>query len=251
MSTGEDQLEDETAAAKSRVGESIEAGLANWTFSGDVAKKFSEHVRRSVPLYDEGHDLVCRISDYFLANGSLCYEIGVSTGALTRKLAERHAERGVRFVGMDIEKTMIEQARLEVGDAPGVDLVVADANAFEFDKADLIIAYYTVQFIPPRVRQDLINRIYEALNWGGCFLMFEKVRAPDARFQDICTGLYLDYKLEKGYSPDEIVGKSRSLKGVLEPFSTQGNLDLMTRAGFVDILTVMKYVPFEGFMAIK
>jgi tRNA (cmo5U34)-methyltransferase len=41
------------------------------------------------------------------------------------------------------------------------------------------------------------------------------------------------------------------LKGVLEPFSTQGNTDLLRRAGFVDLMTVMKYVCFEGYLAIK
>jgi tRNA (cmo5U34)-methyltransferase len=38
---------------------------------------------------------------------------------------------------------------------------------------------------------------------------------------------------------------------VLEPFSTQGNLDLLSRAGFKDVMTLIKYVCFEGFLAIK
>ena len=37
----------------------------------------------------------------------------------------------------------------------------------------------------------------------------------------------------------------------MEPFSTQGNIDLMKRAGFVDIMPVSKWVCFEGFLAIK
>ena len=81
--------------------------------------------------------------------------------------------------------------------------------------------------------------------------MIEKVRGPEARFHDILTRLHDDYKLDQGYSPEEIISKSRSLKGVLEPFSTQGNIDLLKRAGFVDIMTVMKHLCFEGFLAIK
>jgi len=81
--------------------------------------------------------------------------------------------------------------------------------------------------------------------------MYEKVRANDARFQDIMTGLYTEYKLDQGYTAEEIVAKSKSLKGVLEPFSTQGNLDMLNRAGFIDILSIQKYVNFEGFLAIK
>ena len=81
--------------------------------------------------------------------------------------------------------------------------------------------------------------------------MFEKVRAPDARFQDIINTLYLNYKLDQGYTGDNIVSKMMSLKGVLEPFSTQGNIDLLKRAGFLDIVSVQKYLSFEGFLAIK
>ena len=108
-----------------------------------------------------------------------------------------------------------------------------------------------MQFIPARNRQILFDAIYESLNWGGGLILFEKVRAPDARFQDMMTAIYTDFKLDQGYSSEEIVAKTRSLKGVLEPFSTAGNLDLLKRAGFQDIMTIMKYVCFEGFLAIK
>jgi tRNA (cmo5U34)-methyltransferase len=113
------------------------------------------------------------------------------------------------------------------------------------------VSYYTVQFVHPRQRQELIDRIYERLNWGGAFLLFEKVRGPDARFQDIFVSLYNDFKAANGFSSDEILNKTSSLKGVLEPFSTEGNLGLLRRAGFTDIATVMKYICFEGFLAIK
>lgn len=82
-------------------------------------------------------------------------------------------------------------------------------------------------------------------------MIFEKVRAHDARFQDISSSLYQDYKLAKGYTPDQIVSKSRSLKGVLEPFSSPANVEMLKRAGFSDVLSVQKWVCFEGFLAIK
>ena len=117
--------------------------------------------------------------------------------------------------------------------------------------ADLIVSYYTLQFVPPATRQYLVDKVYQSLNWGGAFLLFEKVRAPDARFQDYAAQIYADFKLDGGFSTDEIVNKTRSLKGVLEPFSTQGNVDLLKRAGFVDVSSIMKWVCFEGFLAIK
>jgi tRNA (cmo5U34)-methyltransferase len=240
--------------ALGKVGDNITAVNAGWSFSGDVADTFDDHVSKSVPLYREGHHLVCAISDFFVKPGSRVYEIGSSTGTLTMALATHNASKaGATFVGIDIEADMVAKAQNKARDArmPNVSFVADDVAAMELEPADLIVAYYTVQFIRPSVRQALIDKIYNTLHWGGAFIMFEKVRGPDARFQDIAVSLYNDYKLDRGYSADEIVSKSRSLKGVLEPFSTQGNTDLMKRAGFADIMTVQKYICFEGMLAIK
>lgn len=235
-----------------KVGHDIETKRADWSFQGDVAETFVDHVRQSVPLYDAGHDLICNVSDYFCHDDSTCYEIGVSTGQLIRKLAEHHVHKtNVRWIGIDPVENMIAKAREHCAGIPNIELVTDDALTFDFEKTDLIVSYYCVQFIQPRFRQDLFNRVYERLNWGGAFVMFEKVRGPDARFQDMLVSLYNDFKVRQGFSPDEILNKTASLKGVLEPFSTEGNLGLMRRAGFNDIMTIMKYLCFEGFVAIK
>ena len=235
-----------------RVGDNIETARASWSFDGNVPDSFVGHVRQSVPFYDEGHKLVCSLSDYFCHADSTCYEIGVSTGQLLRRLTEHHASKpGISWVGIDPVEGMIKKAREHCQDHKNVTLDVGDALTYEFEKADLFVSYYCVQFVAPRQRQELINRIYERLNWGGAFILFEKVRAPDARFQDMVTSLYNDFKAQNGFSAEEILNKTASLKGVLEPFSTDGNLGLLRRAGFVDILTTFKYLCFEGFLAIK
>ena len=232
------------------VGDDIKAGNSSWTFGGNVPLVFENHVAKSVPLYEEGHDLILKVSDFFLSDSSVCYDIGCSTGLLLRKLSNRH-HKSIRFVGLDVEGDMIEHARNQASEIDNLDFVESDILTHDFESCDLVISYYTVQFIKPRVRQQVFDKIYESLNWGGAFLLFEKVRANDARFQDICSSLYTDYKLDQGYSADEIVSKSKSLKGVLEPFSTEGNLGLLARAGFKDVISAMKYVSFEGFLAIK
>ena len=108
-----------------------------------------------------------------------------------------------------------------------------------------------MQFVHPSIRQQMFDKVYQSLQWGGAFFLFEKVRAPDARFQDLTTQLYHEFKLRNGFDEKEILAKQRSLKGVLEPFSTQGNLDLLARAGFKDVMTLIKDVCFEGFLAVK
>lgn len=235
------------------VGDGLMVQPANWRFSGEVVKNFDEHVSKSVPLYREGHDVVCEISDFFIKPDSICYEFGCSTGALTLKLARHNAAKSAaRFIGVDIEQDMIDAAKAKAaGSGLNTEFTADDVLQMSLEPTDLIVAYYTIQFVRPSMRQGLIDRIYQSLNWGGAFLLFEKVRGADARFQDILSRLYDEYKLKQGYSPDEILGKARSLKGVLEPFSEQGNLDMLRRAGFVDINPVMRYLSFAGYLAIK
>ena len=233
------------------VGDSISAGNASWTFGDEVSKTFDEHVRKSVPLYDVGHDLITKVSDHFLSDGSICYDLGCSTGTLLKKLADHNQAKKVDFRGFDYEESMIEKANDNCKDYNNISLQKGDVRELELEPSDMITSYYTIQFIHPKSRQLVFDKIYDSLNWGGAFLLFEKVRASDARFQDIATALYTDYKIDQGFSPDEIVAKTRSLKGVLEPFSTQGNRDLLDRSGFKDVMTLFKYVCFEGFLAIK
>lgn len=238
-------------AAAGDVGDDIASGNANWSFGGKVADTFDDHVSKSVPLYDVTHDLGLKIADFFLGRGALHYDAGCSTGRFLELLAERNREKGVRHVGIDIEPGMAERAAARCARFPLVEIRAGDVFDVEFEPASFVTAYYTVQFIQPQRRQDFFDKVYRALSWGGGFLFFEKVRAPDARFQDMMTQIYHDYKLERGYTPEQVMSKARSLKGVLEPFSTQGNVDLARRAGFVDVMTVYKYVSFEGFLAIK
>ena len=96
---------------KNKTGDGIKTNNANWKFSGSVVKKFDNHIARSVPYYKEGQKLVCDISDYFIKEDSLCYELGCSTGTLTKKLSERHQNKvKAKFIGIDIEKDMIKFA---------------------------------------------------------------------------------------------------------------------------------------------
>lgn len=232
-------------------GDNINAKVGRWSFGGDVTEKFSEHIRRSVPLYEEGIDLIVKLSDFFIMDNSVCYDLGSSNGDLTIKLADRNADKNAKFIGIEAVKEMCTTASRQKGERKNVDFLNDNILEFDYESSDLIIAHYTVQFIRPKMRQILIDTLYKTLNWGGALIMFEKVRAPDARFQDITSTLYFEFKKLKGYSNEEILDKLLSLKGVLEPFSSQANIDLLKRAGFIDILPIMKYVCFEGFLAIK
>lgn len=236
-----------------KVGDKITTNNAKWSFRGSLFKSFDNHVKKSVPLYKETMQIYISLSDFFTMDQSRIIDIGCSTGTFLNQVYLRHKnnkEKKLKFEGYDNVKEMIKFSKKK-NSKNKIDFFVKDVNKINFKNSCIVSSFYTIQFISTSKRQKLINKIYKGLNWGGAFFMVEKVRGPDARFQDILNQLYWDYKLANGYDEVEIVSKSRSLKGVLEPFSTKGNLDLLKRAGFKDVITLVKYGCFEGFLAIK
>jgi tRNA (cmo5U34)-methyltransferase len=234
-------------------GDNIKAKNAAWSFDGSIYKNFNNHIKKSVPLYKETHDLYLNFSDFFLQDNSKIIDIGSSTGTYLINLFKKHrnTRKGLKFEGYDTIKKMVDYSNKNKPNKKDIKFINKDINKINFKNSCIISSFYSIQFISPKKRQILINKIYKDLNWGGAFFMVEKVRGPDARFQDMISQVYLEYKLSQGYNSDEILSKSRSLKGVLEPFSSNANLQMLKRSGFKDIFTVFKYCCFEGWLAIK
>ena len=224
-----------------------------WNFGGSVPKNFVKHIDKSVPFYSTGHEIIKGYSDYFLKNQSICYDIGCSTSDLLISLTKYTNKKRVKFIGFDIEKDMIKVSKQNIKKSKlqNISIFNKDISRVKLLKSDLIISYYTIQFINPKKRQEVINKIYKSLNWGGCFVMFEKFRGPDARFQDLFVQIYNDFKESKGFSVHEIFNKQKSLRGILEPFSDYGNLSMLRRAGFKDISSLAQFINFKGYVCIK
>jgi tRNA (cmo5U34)-methyltransferase len=242
---------------KKKVDKKILSANANWSFKGKLFQDFDKHINKSVPLYTECNKLFLYLSDFFLMNNSRIVDLGCSTGNFLNSLYYRHKNnnKNLIFQGYDEVEEMIKFCKFK---SKSVSISKSSINFFKKDilKIDLkntciVSSFYTIQFISTSKRQQIINNIYKGLNWGGAFFFVEKVRGPDARFQDIMNQFYIDFKIDAGFDSNEIINKSRSLKGVLEPFSSKGNTDMLKRAGFQDVLTVFKYGCFEGILAIK
>ncbi|WP_440698005.1 methyltransferase domain-containing protein [Candidatus Pelagibacter sp. HIMB1709] len=237
---------------KNKLGQNLEAGNASWTFDNDVWKNFDKHINKSIPLYLLCHKLGLEISDFFLEKNSKTIDLGCSTGTFIKKLNARHNNKNLKINGYDSVKKMVQAAKNNNKNKKNISILKKDIVKDKIlNNVDLITSFFTLSFVKPAHRQEVFNKIFNSLNWGGGFIFFDKVRAPDARFQDIMTQIYTNYKIDRNFSPNEILNKSKSLKGVLEPYSTRENFLFLKRAGFKDYMTIFKCITFEGFLAIK
>ena len=93
----------------------IEASKSSWTFESDkVAGNFDDHVRKSVPFYSEGQELITTMSDFFTYENSIYYDLGCSTGALTRKVNSKNQHKNIKSIGIDNSKQMIKEAKKKI-----------------------------------------------------------------------------------------------------------------------------------------
>ena len=100
---------------------------------------------------------------FFIKEDSICYEVGTSVGELLTRLTEHSkGKKNVNWIG--IEENMIKNARQILKGTKNASLEVADVVLYDFDFSELIAAYYTVQFTFPEFRQEVISKIYLALN---------------------------------------------------------------------------------------
>lgn len=225
---------------------------SNWKFDESVVPVFDEHVKQSVPLYDEIHNLVTDISGWFLDDRTNVYDIGTSTGKVISSLLSKYSNKEINYIGIDNSIEMVKKAKENLSLFSNVDISNVDITQnYMFENASLITSILTIQFIQEKHRQNLVNRIYNGLNKGSAFIMVEKVVGSNARFNEIWTELYHELKLKNGLTEQHVFAKSKAIRGVMKPYTVEENLEMLNNAGFKDIDIFFKWNNFVGFVAIK
>ena len=221
----------------------------SWSFGGTTPVIFDDHARQSIPWYEACHELIVDLADHLVPAGGRCYELGCSTGVLTERLAVRLEPRDAEIVGVDYEPAMIELARQRCARLPQVRLETARVEELELERADLVVSYYTLQFVPSHLRQSVVDRIHAALLPRGSLILFEKTMAATASGQEMATAIFHDWKRRQGLSDAEIAAKERSLRGILEPHSQAENHSLLRHAGFADPVPIFRWLVWDGLLS--
>ena len=220
-------------------------------FDEAVASVFDDMLSRSVPFYDEVRQLII---DLILANeaeGKRVVDLGSSTAKF---LLELHARMrtDMTLVGIDNSEAMIERARQKAqAFGAAIELELGDILTYDYRGIDVAVANYTLQFIRPMQRTQLVARIAEGLEAGGMFVFSEKVVFDDKQLDKQMIDIYYDYKRAQGYSDYEISQKREALENVLIPFTISENIEMCLDAGFTDVSTVFQWANFVTFVARK
>ncbi|MCF6243428.1 MAG: carboxy-S-adenosyl-L-methionine synthase CmoA [Sulfurovum sp.] len=220
-------------------------------FDEAVASVFDDMLSRSVPFYDEVRKLVISLILARQKEGMRVLDLGSSTAKF---LLDLHAKKtlDMKLKGLDNSSAMLDRANQKCqAFGADIELELADMLEYNYDNEDVIVANYTLQFIRPIQRLELMKKIYEGLNDDGIFIFSEKIVFEDKALDKEMIDIYYDYKKEQGYSEYEIAQKREALENVLIPFTIKENIQMCKDAGFTKIETVFQWANFVTFVVKK
>jgi len=220
-------------------------------FDEEVAAVFDDMLARSVPFYEESQ----KITEFFvhknLKDGGVVYDLGCSTASLLINIS-RKLKVDATLIGLDNSEAMLSRARKKC-EAFGADVELknADILTYDYKKANIFISNYTLQFIRPLVREELIQKIANSLEDDGVFIFSEKVISHHSKLNKDLIECYYDFKKTQGYSEYEIMQKREALENVLVPYSEEENIKMALKAGFSHCEVVFRWANFTTFIALK
>ena len=220
-------------------------------FDAEIAAVFDDMLQRSVPFYAEAMKLTQRFAKHYIREGSYVYDLGCSTASTLLDI-ERNLEVEAKLIGLDNAPSMLEQAQKKLT-AFNSKIVVEEADilTYDYQSCDVMISNYTLQFIRPLVREELIQKIANAMNDGGAFIFSEKVVSSNTKLNKELIDCYYEYKQEQGYTQYEIAQKREALENVLIPYTEAENIEMAVRSGFSHCECVFRWANFATFIAVK
>jgi tRNA (cmo5U34)-methyltransferase len=220
-------------------------------FDEEVAAVFDDMLARSVPFYEQSQKLTEFFVHKNLKDGGIVYDLGCSTASLLINI-NRKLKVKATLVGLDNSEAMLSRAKKKCeAFCADIQLKNADILNYKYKNADIFISNYTLQFIRPLVREELLKKIASSTKKDGIFIFSEKVISHHSKLNKDLIECYYNFKKEQGYSEYEIVQKREALENVLVPYSEEENIKMALKAGFTHCEAIFRWANFTTFIATK
>ncbi|NDL62571.1 carboxy-S-adenosyl-L-methionine synthase CmoA [Acerihabitans arboris] len=230
------------------------AKLGDWTFDERVAEVFPDMIQRSVPGYSNIIAMIGMLAGRFVTPGSQVYDLGCSLGAATLSMRRNITADGCRIIAVDNSAAMVERCRRHIEAfraTTAVDVIEADIRDVPIGNASLVVLNFTLQFLEPKDRQLMLDRVFAGLNPGGAVVLSEKFSFTDAGIGELLFNMHHDFKRANGYSELEISQKRSMLENVMLTDTVETHKARLGQAGFGHAEVWFQCFNFGSLIAVK
>lgn len=209
--------------------------VEDFKFDEKVVSVFPDMIKRSVPGYENVIIMSGLFAERFAQPGSNLYDLGCSLGATTLAMRSRIKTENAKIIAVDNSPDMIARCReiidADQNDIP-VELVIDDIRNIDFKNNSMTVLNYTLQFLPPEDREELLRKIYDSMLPGAVLVLSEKVTFEEKQNSELFIDTYHSWKAHNGYSEMEIRQKRNALENVLIPDTIPQHIKRLEKIGF-------------------
>ena len=192
--------------------------MKSWTFdTPEIASTFDAHVREQLPWYDMVTDAVVYIARNYLPEYGVVVDIGASTGNMVDKLMPLTFERMADVVAIEKSISMCDVLKNKYKKSDCVVVENSDVTRGDLPKANVYILFLTMMFIPIDKRKALMDSMRANCKQGGVIVVVDKICDHGGYFATVLKRLTMQFKLQQGAKPEDVLNKEMSLAGVQIP----------------------------------
>lgn len=239
--------------------------VKGFVFDEKVVDVFPDMINRSVPGYGAIIHMIGQLAARYCQADSRCYDLGCSLGGATFAMAKsldrlNPAQANIEIVAIDSSQAMIEKLRALLlqtenrgAEKPGtkITLIEDDISKIEISRASVVILNFTLQFIPPDKRGELLAKIARGMLPGGVLVLSEKITFEDSAHDTLVKDMHHYFKASKGYSDLEIAQKRSALENVLLPETVSQHKERLQKSGFKNANLWFQCFNFASLLAFK
>jgi len=213
---------------------------------------FDSHIERSIRRYQDLWADILKFSEYFVEDGTTVVDIGCSTGKLLKAMKAQNDRfaSGCLYKGIELEEFFFSSLEND----GNLHFEQVDIREFDWStgarNCSLVVSMFTLQFIPKRDRQLILNRVHQALIKGGALIFSEKILSETSQIEEMMTFCYYDWK-RKYFSSQEILEKEGKLRHMMKPLIFRELANMLREAGFQEFQPFWQNFNFIGVIALK
>ncbi len=223
-------------------------------FDGQVADVFQDMINRSLPGYSTIIDMVGIFGGIYAQPKTKLYDLGCSLGAASIAMRHNVGYKNCKIIAVDNSQAMVERCKAhlkrDIAVIP-VEVLCGDIEKVNIKNASVVVLNFTLQFINPERRIEIIKRIYNGLVPKGILILSEKISFEKKENQLFFDSLHEEFKRFNGYSELEISQKRSALENVLIRDTATCHNQRLKKVGFTTINEWFHCLNFVSFIAQK
>ncbi len=247
--------------------------VSEFRFDQSVVDVFPDMLTRSIPGYQAIISQSGLLAARYAQPNTNLYDLGCSLGATSlamhKAMLDARAENvnsshGCVIHGIDNSTPMIKKATKVIETQTGqsvnenfntdgipIMLHCEDMQSSELQNASVVAMNFTLQFVPPDDRDNMMQSIANAIEPGGVLILSEKVTFDDPVLSQMHIDMYHNFKRANGYSDLEISQKRNALENVMIPDTLNTHAKRLANAGFSSSSVWFQCFNFASVIAIK